>query len=91
MTATGKRNTTMPTTQRTEAAVASADGTRISYDVQGRGPTVILISQALADRKDHRRLAAALPDSLGQPRGTTLRQHRDPHQGSSRRRSGTYR
>ncbi|WP_338750664.1 alpha/beta fold hydrolase [Janibacter alittae] len=50
----------MPTTQRTEAAVASADGTRISYDVQGRGPTVILISQALADRKDHRRLAAAL-------------------------------
>lgn len=60
MTATGNRNTTMPTANRTEAAVISADGTRIAYDVQGSGPAVILISQALADRKDHRRLAAAL-------------------------------
>lgn len=63
MTAIGNRNKTMPTTQRTEGFVTSADGTRIAYDVQGRGPAVILISQALADRKDHRRLAAALARS----------------------------
>lgn len=40
--------------------VTSTDGSTIAYDLSGSGPVVILIAQALADRKDHRRLAALL-------------------------------
>lgn len=38
----------------------SADGTRLSYGVSGRGPTVVLVSAALSDRTDHRRLERQL-------------------------------
>lgn len=40
--------------------VNSADGSSIAYDLSGQGPVVILIAQALADRQDHRQLAALL-------------------------------
>jgi pimeloyl-ACP methyl ester carboxylesterase len=42
--------------------VTSADGSTIAYDLSGSGPVVVLIAQALADRKDHRRLAALLTE-----------------------------
>lgn len=40
--------------------VTSEDGSTIAYEVSGSGPVVILVAQALADRKDHRKLAALL-------------------------------
>lgn len=43
--------------------VTSADGTEISYERSGQGPTVILVAQALSDLRDNRRLAAVLADT----------------------------
>lgn len=40
--------------------VTSADGSTIAYDLSGSGPVVVLVAPALADRSDHRRLAALL-------------------------------
>lgn len=44
-------------------AVISADGTRIAYEWSGSGPVIVLVAPALADRKDHRKLAALLAGS----------------------------
>lgn len=46
-----------------DRTVTSADGSTIAYDLSGSGRNVILIAPALADRKDHRRLAALLAKS----------------------------
>ncbi|MFF5393310.1 alpha/beta fold hydrolase [Streptomyces sp. NPDC013012] len=43
-----------------EARVASADGTEIAFEQSGRGPAVILVASALADRSDTTKLAALL-------------------------------
>ncbi|MFE2292700.1 alpha/beta fold hydrolase [Streptomyces sp. NPDC059452] len=40
--------------------VVSADGTEIAFEQSGHGPAVILVSSALADRSDARKLAALL-------------------------------
>ncbi len=42
------------------AEVTSADGTRISFDRTGEGPPVVMVSSALADRTDAKRLARYL-------------------------------
>ncbi|MFF6835296.1 alpha/beta fold hydrolase [Streptomyces sp. NPDC012438] len=43
-----------------EARVASADGTEIAFERSGRGPAVVLVASALADRSDTTKLAALL-------------------------------
>ncbi|WP_432247413.1 alpha/beta fold hydrolase [Streptomyces sanyensis] len=43
-----------------EARVVSADGTEIAFEQSGRGPAVILVASALADRSDTTKLAALL-------------------------------
>lgn len=43
--------------------VTSVDGTEISFERSGQGPTVILVAQALSDLRDNRRLAALLADT----------------------------
>ncbi|MGW1227812.1 alpha/beta fold hydrolase [Streptomyces sp. NPDC001478] len=43
-----------------EARVVSADGTEIAFEQVGRGPTVVLVASALADRSDTTKLAALL-------------------------------
>ncbi|MFC7989496.1 alpha/beta fold hydrolase [Streptomyces pilosus] len=43
-----------------EARVASADGTEIAFEQSGRGPAVVLVASALADRSDTTKLAALL-------------------------------
>ncbi|MEV0124733.1 alpha/beta fold hydrolase [Streptomyces sp. NPDC050703] len=43
-----------------EARVVSADGTEIAFEQSGRGPAVVLVASALADRSDTARLAALL-------------------------------
>lgn len=43
--------------------VTSADGTEISFERSGQGPTVVLVAQALSDLRDNRRLGALLADS----------------------------
>lgn len=43
-----------------EKRVVSKDGTPIAYEQSGRGPAVVLVSAALADRMGTRKLAAAL-------------------------------
>ncbi|MFC8461638.1 alpha/beta fold hydrolase [Streptomyces sp. NPDC057242] len=43
-----------------EARVASADGTEIAFERSGRGPAVILVASALADRSDTTKFAALL-------------------------------
>ncbi|MFG3352681.1 alpha/beta fold hydrolase [Streptomyces sp. NPDC048001] len=45
---------------RVEARVVSADGTEIACEQSGRGPAVILVASALADRSDTTKLAALL-------------------------------
>ncbi|MFF4173582.1 alpha/beta fold hydrolase [Streptomyces sp. NPDC001744] len=40
--------------------VASADGTEIAFEQSGRGPAVVLVPSALADRSDTTKLAALL-------------------------------
>jgi pimeloyl-ACP methyl ester carboxylesterase len=45
---------------RSQATVASADGTPIAYEQSGDGAPVILVASALADRSDTRKLAALL-------------------------------
>jgi pimeloyl-ACP methyl ester carboxylesterase len=49
-----------PTAVVDSRTVTSADGSSIAYDVSGHGPVVVLVAPALADRTDHRRLAALL-------------------------------
>ncbi|PRZ05182.1 pimeloyl-ACP methyl ester carboxylesterase [Isoptericola sp. CG 20/1183] len=49
-----------PTVAAESRTVASADGSTIGYEVSGRGPAVVLVAPALADRTDHRRFAALL-------------------------------
>jgi pimeloyl-ACP methyl ester carboxylesterase len=44
----------------TAGTVTSADGTSISFDRLGAGPPVVIVSSALADRSDARRLAKHL-------------------------------
>ncbi|OJH38555.1 alpha/beta fold hydrolase [Cystobacter ferrugineus] len=44
----------------TEGTVESADGTTIAFERSGAGPVLVLVAQALADRKDHRKLAQML-------------------------------
>lgn len=46
-----------------EGAVISADGTLIAYERTGSGPVILLVAPALADRKDHRKLAESLAES----------------------------
>src|SRR6478735_2858270 len=46
-----------------DGTVISADGTTIAYERSGRGPVVVLIAQALSDRKDLRKLAGLLAAS----------------------------
>ncbi|MEW5656226.1 alpha/beta fold hydrolase [Streptomyces cinereoruber] len=45
---------------RAEARVTSADGTEIAFEQSGRGPAVVLVASALADRSDTTKLAALL-------------------------------
>ncbi|MFF2371259.1 alpha/beta fold hydrolase [Agromyces sp. NPDC058110] len=52
------------TTARTDATVVSADGTTIAFERSGSGPVLVLIAQALSDRRDHRKLAALLSSSF---------------------------
>ena len=47
-----------------EKAVTSKDGTRITYEQTGKGPVIILVSAALADRDGARPLAKALAASF---------------------------
>ena len=51
-----------PSTEATmeSSTVSSADGTRIAFERTGDGPPVILVSSALADRKDAAKLARLL-------------------------------
>ncbi|MER6990483.1 alpha/beta hydrolase [Saccharopolyspora hirsuta] len=49
----------MPTTNN---AVRSQDGTEIAFEESGSGPAVVLVSSALADRSDARKLAALLAE-----------------------------
>ncbi|MFE3680891.1 alpha/beta fold hydrolase [Streptomyces griseus] len=44
----------------TGARVVSADGTEIAFEQSGRGPAVVLVASALADRSDTTKLAALL-------------------------------
>lgn len=48
---------------RAGGTVVSADGTKIAYERSGRGPVVVLVAQALSDRKDLRKLAELLAAS----------------------------
>jgi pimeloyl-ACP methyl ester carboxylesterase len=48
----------------TEQTVTSRDGTTIAYEPSGQGPVVILVSSALADRSDTRKLAQRLSQSF---------------------------
>ncbi|MFE7755913.1 alpha/beta fold hydrolase [Streptomyces sp. NPDC057418] len=43
-----------------ESEVRSDDGTTIAFEQSGRGPAVVLVSSALADRSDTRKLAGIL-------------------------------
>ncbi|MFI6948060.1 alpha/beta fold hydrolase [Streptomyces sp. NPDC050422] len=43
-----------------ESTTASSDGTTIAFEQAGTGPTLILVSPALADRSDAKKLAALL-------------------------------
>ncbi|MET9554528.1 alpha/beta hydrolase [Streptomyces sp. NPDC006645] len=45
---------------RADAHVVSADGTEIAFEQSGRGPAIILVASALADRSDTTKLAALL-------------------------------
>jgi pimeloyl-ACP methyl ester carboxylesterase len=43
--------------------VTSPDGTRLAFERSGSGPVIVLVAPALADRKDHRKLAVLLSES----------------------------
>ncbi|WP_423509441.1 alpha/beta fold hydrolase [Streptomyces xinghaiensis] len=47
---------------KVESATASRDGTRIAFEKYGNGPAVILVSSALADRSDAKKLAGLLAE-----------------------------
>jgi pimeloyl-ACP methyl ester carboxylesterase len=47
-----------------QKTVTSQDGTAIAYEMSGRGPGVVLVSSALADRSDTRKLAQRLSESF---------------------------
>ncbi|MEV1131218.1 alpha/beta hydrolase [Agromyces sp. NPDC049794] len=51
-------------TERTDATAVSADGTSIAFERSGAGPVLVLVAQALSDRRDNRRLAALLSKSF---------------------------
>jgi hypothetical protein len=55
-------NTEGDTMGAVQKTAISKDGTVIAYEQAGRGPVVILVSAALADRSGNRRLARALSD-----------------------------
>lgn len=46
----------------TEETIRSADGTTIAFDRLGAGPPVVIVSSALADRSDAKRLARHLSE-----------------------------
>jgi pimeloyl-ACP methyl ester carboxylesterase len=48
------------TMTRSDGTVVSADSTRIAFERSGAGPVLVLVAQALSDRRDHRRLASLL-------------------------------
>ncbi|GAA1752541.1 alpha/beta fold hydrolase [Agromyces humatus] len=48
--------------RRTDGTVTSTDGVTIAFERSGSGPVVVLVAQALSDRRDNRKLAAALAD-----------------------------
>lgn len=51
-------------TARTDGTAVSADGTSIAFERSGTGPVLVLVAQALSDRRDNRRLAALLSKSF---------------------------
>ena len=51
-------------TTRTDGTVVSADGTSIAFERSGTGPVLVLVAQALSDRRDNRRLASLLSKSF---------------------------
>lgn len=51
-------------TARIDGTVVSADGTSIAFERSGTGPVLVLVAQALSDRRDNRRLAALLSKSF---------------------------
>jgi pimeloyl-ACP methyl ester carboxylesterase len=55
-------NTEGDTMGAVQKTAISKDGTVIAYEEAGRGPVVILVSAALADRSGNRRLARVLSD-----------------------------
>jgi pimeloyl-ACP methyl ester carboxylesterase len=55
-------NTEGDTMGAVQKTAISKDGTVIAYEQAGRGPAVILVSAALADRSGNRRLARVLSD-----------------------------
>jgi pimeloyl-ACP methyl ester carboxylesterase len=48
----------------TQKTVTSRDGATIAYEHSGRGPVAVLVSSALADRSDTRKLAQRLSESF---------------------------
>ncbi len=55
---------TSATIDRTDGTAVSADGTSIAFERSGTGPVLVLVAQALSDRRDNRRLAALLSKSF---------------------------
>ena len=47
-----------------QKTVTSRDGTTIAYEMSGQGPVVVLVSSALADRSDTRKLAQRLSEAF---------------------------
>ena len=47
-----------------QKTVTSGDGTTIAYEMSGQGPVVVLVSSALADRSDTRKLAQRLSEAF---------------------------
>jgi pimeloyl-ACP methyl ester carboxylesterase len=54
----------MTTTELTQGAVESRDGTRIGYWKTGRGPAVVLVHGSMESSRSHRLLAQALADEF---------------------------
>jgi pimeloyl-ACP methyl ester carboxylesterase len=50
--------------EKSQKKVTSQDGTLISFEQIGQGPTLIMVAAALSDRSDTTRLAEALADSF---------------------------
>ncbi|GAA1805894.1 alpha/beta hydrolase [Agromyces neolithicus] len=50
-------------TRPIDATVTSRDGTTIAFERSGDGPVLVLVAQALSDRRDNRKLAAQLSAS----------------------------